>query len=332
MKILKQAVLLIIVIAIIVAGWFYWQHGLLYPSTDDAYLKANVIQIAPQVSGRIVEMDVVAHQKVKKDQLLLKIDPLPYQYALDQAQAAYDLAAKQVGVQAANVVSARSNVMRSEAAFTEARSHAKRIRALVKKGLVNKDEAEHADSLSRQAEATVNTANSELQKAVTALGENSVDNADVRKAAAMLAQAEYDLANTSLIARHSGVLGDVNIRVGNVVRSNQPLFPMVEDHEFWIEANFKETDLQHIRPGQPVTIRLDMYPDIIIQGAVESVSPASGASFSLLPPENATGNWVKVTQRFPVRIAVMKADNMPDLRIGSSASVTVDTVSAAVNK
>lgn len=326
MKILKQAALLILVVAIISVGWFYWQHGLLYPSTDDAYLKANVIQIAPQVSGRIVELDIVAHQKVKKGQLLLKIDPLPYQYALDQAQAAYDLAAKQVGVQAASVVSARSNIMRAQATLTDARSHTKRIQSLLKKGLVNKDQAEHADSVYRQAQAAVSAEESELQKAVKALGENNVDNADIRQAAAALAQAKYDLDNTAVVARHSGVLGNVNIRVGNVIRANQSLFPMIEDDEFWIDANFKETDLQRIKPGQLVTIELDMYQDNSIQGVVDSISPASGASFSLLPPENATGNWVKVTQRFPVRIAVLMDKNLPELRIGASATVTVDTV------
>ena len=279
MKIIKNVALFAIVIAVIIAGWFYWQHSLLYPSTDDAYLKANVIQIAPQVNGRIVELNVVAHQKIKKGQLLLKIDPLPYQFALDQAQAAYDLASKQVGVKAASVISARSKVIRAQATLIDARSHAKRIQSLVKNGLVNKDKAEHAESLSRQAQATADAEKSELQKAIEALGENSIDNADIRRAAAMLAQAKYDLDNTEIVARHSGVLGDVSIRVGNIVRSNQPLFPMVEDHEFWIEANFKETDLQNIKPGQSSLIQLDMYPDTTINGVVESVSPASGASF-----------------------------------------------------
>ena len=332
MKILKQLIFLFIAIVTVVAGWFYWQHSLQYPSTDDAYLKANIIQIAPQVSGRIVELDVVAHQKVKKGQILLKIDPLPYQYAHEQARAAYDLATKQVGVQAAAVVSARSNVLRAQASLTDASSHSKRMQLLVEKGLINKDESEHADSVRRQSQATLDSVKSELQKAVKALGKNSVDNADIRKAAAKLAQAKYDLDNTSVVARQSGVLGDVDVRVGNIVRSNQPLFPMVEDHEFWVEANFKETDLRRIKIGQQVAIELDMYPGMIINGAVESVSPASGASFSLLPPENASGNWVKVTQRFPVRIRVLKNKGLPDLRIGSSALVTVDTVNAVVNK
>ncbi|RLA03318.1 MAG: HlyD family secretion protein, partial [Gammaproteobacteria bacterium] len=117
--------------------------------------------------------------------------------------------------------------------------------------------------------------------------------------------------------------------VGNVVGTNQPLFPMVEDHEYWVEANFKETDMQRLKIGQPVNIKLDMYSDVLIKGVIESLSPASGASFSLLPAENATGNWVKVTQRFPVRITVLMDDDLPDLRIGSSASVVVDTTDKA---
>ena len=280
MKKIKQTAAVIIFIATVIAGWFYWQQSLLYPSTDDAYLKANVIQISPQVSGRIIELNVTSHQKVNKDQILLKIDSLPYQYALDQAQAGYDMAAKQVGVEAANVVSARSNVLRAEATLVEARNHANRINTLVKKGLTNKDQAEHASTLHRQAEASLNTEKSELEKAIKALGENSIDNAQIRKAAAVLAQAKFDLDNTVITAGHSGILGDVNIRIGNVVRINQPLFPLVEDHEYWIEANFKETDLQRIKLQQPVAITLDMYPGINIMGTIESVSPASGAELA----------------------------------------------------
>jgi membrane fusion protein (multidrug efflux system) len=149
---------------------------------------------------------------------------------------------------------------------------------------------------------------------------------DVARAA--LDRARLNLSYTRITAPVSGILGKIQVRPGDVVQSGQQLFPLVDDKTYWIDANYKETDLERIRSGQTATISMDMYPDETFHGVVESVSPASGAAFSLLPPENATGNWVKVTQRFPVRVRVTGSNADAPLRIGASCSVTIDTTQA----
>ncbi|WP_394175306.1 HlyD family secretion protein [Thalassotalea litorea] len=324
-KPLQLVLALVIVLIVGFAGYRYYQHTVSYPSTDDAYLKANVIQISPLVSGRVAKVSVKSHQSVKRNQVLLALDPLPFRYELARAKAAFDLASKNVGVQATAVTSAQSNLIRVKAARDDAKSHSNRIQQLFEQKVVTEEQAQHAKAQFEQAQAGVNQAEAELDKAVKALGKDNEENADIRQAAAVLEQAKYNLANTVIKAPYEGFLGDVNVRVGNVIHTNQMLFPLVEAHEYWVDANFKETDLTRIKVGQPAVIELDMYPDVSLKGHVASLSPASGASFSLLPPENATGNWVKVTQRFQVRIAIEKTDDLPELRIGASANVVVDS-------
>jgi membrane fusion protein (multidrug efflux system) len=151
----------------------------------------------------------------------------------------------------------------------------------------------------------------------------------IQTARLKLAQAQLDLSHSVITAPADGILGEVSIQPGDYIMTGEDLFPMVDSSSVWVAANFKETDLERIHPGQPVSIDLDMYPKQSYRGEVESVSPASGAAFSLIPAQNATGNWVKVTQRFPVRIKVMDKDHTLPLRLGSSASVTIDTTAAA---
>jgi membrane fusion protein (multidrug efflux system) len=148
----------------------------------------------------------------------------------------------------------------------------------------------------------------------------------LRGAAAQLDKATHDRVRTHVTAPAGGWVTNISVRPGNVVQAGTPAFAVVEDGNWWVDANFKETDLGRIKPGQPATIRLDMYPGTTFEGIVESISAGSGASFSVLPPENATGNWVKVTQRFPVRVKITSQPD-PDkpLRMGASATVKVDT-------
>jgi membrane fusion protein (multidrug efflux system) len=152
----------------------------------------------------------------------------------------------------------------------------------------------------------------------------------LRSAAAGLDKATHDRVQTHVTAPASGWVTNVSLRPGAIVQAGTPAFAIVEDGDWWVDANFKETDLGRIKPGQTAAIRLDMYPGLTLDGVVESISAGSGATFSVLPPENATGNWVKVTQRFPIRIKITNAPN-PDkpLRLGASASVTIDTTEPA---
>ena len=168
-------------------------------------------------------------------------------------------------------------------------------------------------------------AQAQLEQAKQELGSPGQHNARIRAAEAAVAKAELDLAHARITAPAAGLLGEIEIRPGSFAAAGQNLLPLVESGSFWVDANYKESDLALIRPGQPATVTVDMYPDRTFAGVVQSVSPASGVAFSLLPPENATGNWVKVTQRFPVKVVITDTDPAHPLRIGASSQVTIDT-------
>lgn len=251
-----------------------------HPSTDDAYVQANIINIAAQVTGPVASIAVKDHELVAKDQLLFTIDPQRFQIAVDKAAA---------------------TVAGQRAALLLAEQNAKRILKLVKMG--------------QQAKASGDQAQSQLDNA----------KAELEAGEAQLAAAELDLKHTRVTAPRAGIITAFLLRPGNNVVANTTLFMLVEQKHFWIDANFKETQIARIKPGQPVKIKLDMFPKHVFKGRVDAVSSASGATFSLLPPENASGNWVKVTQRFPVKIMLDDPNPAYPLRMGATATVTVDT-------
>jgi membrane fusion protein (multidrug efflux system) len=196
---------------------------------------------------------------------------------------------------------------------------------LVGKGTLPAAKGDDARATLEEAQAALAEARAHLEQARQDLGSSGEHNARIRAAEAVVARAKLDLSHTRITAPALGVLGEVDIRAGTFVEAGEHLFPLVENHSFWVDANFKETDLARIHPGQPAMVTVDMYPDKTFTGVVRSASPASGVAFSLLPPENATGNWVKITQRFPVRVAITDPDPARPLRIGASSEVTVDT-------
>jgi membrane fusion protein (multidrug efflux system) len=314
----------VVVVGGAIGGYLYWHHTTVYPSTSDAYVHASTVTIAPQISGRISLLPVHDHQHVEKGQLLVQIDPQPFRIALDRAKANLEMAKQQSRAAKAAVAAAHATVAERRANLKDAAEHAARILALYRKHTVSKAAVDDAVEKRDSARAALIQAKDALQKAIQQQAAAG-DKASVQVAQAALEQARLDLSYTRITAPASGVLGTINVRVGNVVNQAQALFPLVEDKSFWVDANFKETDVARIRPGQPATITVDMVPGKTFHGTVNSVSPASGTAFSLLPPENATGNWVKVRQRFAVKIPLAGQDPDPPLRIGASAEVTVDT-------
>jgi membrane fusion protein (multidrug efflux system) len=255
-----------------------------HPSTDDAYVQANTINVAAQVTGPVANVFVNDHQVVKKDQLLFTIDPRPFQIAVEKATAA--LAAQQAGL-------------------VLAEQNANRMLGLVAMG--------------QEPKATGDQAKSQLDSA----------HAELMADQAQLDAAKLDLQHTQITASRDGVITQFILRPGNNVVADNTLFMLVEQENFWVDANFKETQVSHIKPGQPVNIVLDMFPKHVFHGIVDAVSSASGSVFSLLPPENASGNWVKVTQRFPVKILIQNPDTNFPLRAGATATATIDTTQRA---
>jgi membrane fusion protein (multidrug efflux system) len=251
---------LVALLVAVIAGYSYWQYATLYPSTDNAYVQANMVQIAPLSSGLITEVNVKEFSHVRSGDVLVRLDPTPFEAALKIAEARLTLAQQQATGAAAQSPAAKANI--------------------------------------NQAQAGVD-------------------------------QARFELDHATIKAPTDGIIGKVRVRAGSIARAGVSLFPLVDTSQWWVDANFKETDLARIKPGQKATINIDLFPSREFTGVVESVSPASGSAFSLLPSENSTGSWVKTTQRFPVRVSLTLKPDDPELRIGASATVTVDTTESS---
>lgn len=277
----KKALALASIFVILAVGAIlYWLYSLQFVSTDDSYVNANVVQIAPQVSGQILDLKVINNQQVTKGQILFIIDPQPFQLALKQAQA-------QLVIDQANLVNAQIS--------------SKRIFELAKEGVVAAQARDDA-----------------LAKLDSAQGQVSVDKAAIETA-------QLNLTYTTVIAPTDGWVSNMTLRPKDTVNANQPQFALISSDLYWVDANFKETDLGRIKIGASAKIKVDMYPDYEFDGKVESISGGSGNAFALLPPQNATGNWVKVTQRVPVKVIILHPDPAYPLRIGTSAIVTIPT-------
>ncbi len=267
---------------------------------------------------------VVNHRAVKASDVLLTIDPASFDLAVRQAQARLQQAQESLAAADAQVDVAKAQVATATANAQEAERHADRINALAAKGSASKDESDSAQQARLDAQDALASARAALTAAKATRGATGEDNAGLKAARAAHAQARLDLEHTRVTAPADGTVGELDLRPGSFVTAGSPLFALVEDAPVWVDANYKETDLPRIRPGQPATVTVDLLPGRTFRGVVEGLSPASGAAFSLLPPENATGNWVKITQRFDVRVRIL--DPVPELRVGASAEVRVDTV------
>ncbi|ELL0558717.1 HlyD family secretion protein [Vibrio vulnificus] len=306
------------------AMYLSWQYSDSHPSTEDAYVRAKILSVAPQVQGQVVTVEAKDFQAVNKGDLLLKIDARPYLLAVKQAKAAYQLAVQQHDVADKQVTEAVAGLDAARSNLTEAQLAYKRIDSLVARKLASAQDLDTAKNKLANAQASLEQARASVEKAIANRGEEGAEAAVVQQAAAQLAQAELNLSYTDITSPVDGIAGEINTHVGSVVSVGQTLFPVIIKDSYWVRANFKETDLTHIKPGMEAEVVIDMYPDRVWKATVEELSPASGTSFSLMPPENATGNWVKIKQRFPVRLALNVPKDAPQLRVGASTEVTVD--------
>jgi membrane fusion protein (multidrug efflux system) len=322
-KIIKWSIAGLILIAMIVAAFYYWHQSQLYVSTDNAYVNADRIEMAAQVSGPVTRVWVRDQQTVRAGEVLFEIDSQPYQLAIDAAEAQLEMAYQGSTQERAAVEAARALVIQRTAELANARSNEKRSRELTEQKLISAQNAETVATQARTAEAAVSAAQANLQQALGALGQAGARNAAVRAATAQLAQAQLDLSHTRVMAPAGGLLANFDVRPGTMIQAGVPIFTIIDDREFWVDANFKETELRRIKPGQSATIEVDMYRGHDFRGEVQSLSGGAGQAFSLLPAQNATGNWVKVTQRVPVRVRVLNPDPNYPLRIGTTATVRV---------
>lgn len=331
MRMLRPILLIAVPAVAIVGALLWWLWGGRYISTENAYVKADIVHVSTEVSGRVIEVALKDHAQVKPGELLLKIDPEPYKLALDKAEAELDQTRAHVEALRAEYRGAKSELKEAGERLQFFDAQRSRQKLLVDKGVGRAFVMEEADSNADAAHTRVNGARQKMQRVLAQLGGNpEIETAAhpiVREKMAARDRAKYDLDRTVVFAPLGGLAVNVKLLPGEQIRAATPLFAIVSDATAWVEANFKETELTYVRPGQSATVVLDIYPDVTWKGEVESISPATGAEFALLPPQNASGNWVKVVQRLPVRLKLLRADGgdgMP-LRAGMTATVTVDT-------
>lgn len=310
-------------------GVYYLEFIAPYESTDDAFIAAHVTPVAPQVAGRVAQLFVKDNQEVKPGELLLQIDPRDYQAKLDQEQANFTAAESrlqqakaQFAADQARVGQEKANVVAAEAQAKQAESDYKRYQSVGDQG-VSASQLDLAGTQARSAAAEVDAArNKELAaEAQASLDQASIQTAaaEVQRSAAAVRQAQLDLSYTQVKAPEAGYVTHRTVEAGAYVQTGQALLALVPKH-VWVVANFKETQLTHMHPGQPVRLEVDAYPQLKLKGRVDSIQRGSGASFSLLPPENASGNYVKVVQRVPVKIVLDSISN-PNVVLGPGMSV-----------
>jgi membrane fusion protein (multidrug efflux system) len=280
--------------------------------------------MAPQVTGQVVEKYVEPNEAVKAGQPLFKIDPRPFQDRLNDALASQVLTNQTVLAQQQNVISLGDLVKQQQALIDSTQQELTRLQPLLADQLAAQIQGiQLRDTLASQ-QAKLASLQAELQQAIIEFGDQAVQDARRQQAAAAVALAQLNLEWTVVKAPADGWVTQFNLRVGDVVQVGEPLFPFIEAGHWWIDANFKETKLDRIAVGQSVTFTVDMYPGQTFHGTVHSLSRGVAASFSLLPPQNTTGNWVKVTQRVPVRVLVEEMPAFP-FRLGASVEAQVDT-------
>nr|WP_105385896.1 HlyD family secretion protein [Neorhizobium alkalisoli] len=325
------------------AGWYgynWWTDGRFLVSTDDAYVEGNLAVISPKVSGYVAKVNVVENQSVKAGDPLVTLDNGDYKLALEKAEAAIESANLAIARIDAQIVGAQAALEQSkaqqgalEAAVRGAEITQKRASELAAKSVGTTADLDNAKIALEQARANLVAGQAAVASADANIGLLQAQRKEavntVRTQELARDQAARDLSFTVLKAPYDGVIGNLAVQTGDLVSAGKRLASLVPLTELYIEANFKETQIGHLQPGSKVRVHVDAYEDQPIVGTVESIAPASGAVFSMLPPENATGNFTKVVQRVPVRISIPKEDLVREhLRAGLSVVVDVDTRTA----
>ncbi len=328
-RLLVAAAVLVVLGVAAWGGLWWWNHRYLV-STDNAYVRASVALITPRVAGTVTELAVEENRPVSQGDLLARLDPTDYEMKVHEAEAALDEARQQLETERSQVRAADSAVVLAQAELDLAGRDYARVEQLARQKVASPDELDRSSTALRVDRARLESAKQDAERARAALG-IALDAPDtaapiVRRAAANRDEAALLLSYTQIRAPFDGVLATRDVQLGQHVDMGQVMMRIVPLRRAYVEANFKETQLEGVRIGQPATIDADIYPGFDYHGVVDSLAPGTGAAFSLLPPENATGNWIKVVQRVPVKIRLTEpppADH--PLRVGLSVVATIDT-------
>ncbi|MDD2902252.1 MAG: HlyD family secretion protein [Syntrophales bacterium] len=324
--------LIVLVLLMAGAGLGYWYYLRIFVSTDDAYVTGHVGVVSPRVAGRVEKVLVDNNQFVQPGEVLLTLDPTDYEVAVAQAEGNLNRLRQDMAQRYVKVATAQAKIAETEANYHHAITDQQRYANLYDRKVVPKQTLDRVNTQLKVTRALLKQAGEELREALAVIGGSTSIPLEkqpvIKEAKARLEEARLNLGYTRVTAEVAGYITRRQVQPGNWVRPGQPLMMLVplEARELWIEANYKETQLTHVFIGQPATITVDTYPGTKFKGKVDSIMSGTGSAFSLLPPENATGNWVKVVQRIPVKVVLLPPlpENQP-LRLGMSTEVTIDT-------
>ncbi|MDN5786465.1 HlyD family secretion protein [Pseudorhodobacter sp.] len=331
-----RALMLSVPLLLMLAGGYVWLTGGRYVSTDNAYVHQPIVSISPDVSGRIIKVDVTENQAIAAGARIFQIDPVPFRIALDEADAALAAARLSVGQLRAGYATAQATLAAAEHIKDVHSREFERQQTLAGRGIASAAALDEATTAVYTADSNVKLAQAGVASAAAALGGDPGVETDtfpgVRAAIARRAAAERDLSMVDVVAPVAGNVSQIeSLNIGHYVTPGVSVASIVETANTWIEANYKETQLENLQIGQPVEVEIDAYPGVSLHGTVESIGAATGSQFALIPAQNATGNWVKVVQRLSVRVSVLPNANHP-LRDGMSANVSIDTGFSRLDK
>jgi multidrug resistance efflux pump len=301
----------------------------LTPYTPQGVVQAFVVGVAPEVAGRVIEVNVEDNQKIPAGQVLFQVDPEPYQIAVEKAEADVAAAGQSIGADTAGVSAAQANVTEAHANLTNVNEQTARTLELVKKGVFAKARGDQATAQRDTAKAQARKAEAELKQAQESLGPKGADNPQLRAATAALAKAQRDLIETKVLAPTDGLITNLQLTLGQFAPAGQPVLTFIDTRSHWIIASFRENSLQHVKEGAPVEIVFDVLPGQIFTGHVESigwgVENFNEGQFGGLPTINNQSGWIRDPQRFPVRIELDSEKYLVGLRHGSQANVIIYT-------
>jgi membrane fusion protein (multidrug efflux system) len=314
------------VVLIVAAVEYVYHRDSLYPSTDDAYIKARYVKVASLLNGKIDRVAVRENEWVKKGQVIFTLDSTEYKMSLEGAKTKLAIAKQKAAAAKEGVAAAEQEVQKGAAELALVKRDTERTLELVARNDIPKNEADEANTKLKASETSFHAAEHKLAELKLESGEGNPENPYIKAAEVDYQHAQYQLSHTTYVAATDGLVTNLKLHPGDLVSAGQPLFVIIDPSLFWVEANFSEHKLIRLKPGQPASIHIDMYPNVTFHGVLQSISNSSGDSFSLLPAQNASGNWIKVAQRFPVVIDMTHFDYAKyPVRIGASCEVVVDT-------
>ena len=325
----RFVLMLVVPIVAVLYGAGLWAESLRYVNTENAYVKSHVLAVSADVSGRVVEINARDNQVIKKGDTLFRIDPHSFQLEVDAKLAQFDTIRLEIEAKRVAYRAGLKAIEESREAVRYMDQEHNRAVELTKRGVgttAKQDAAKHDLEMAKRQLTTREESN---QMILAELGGNPNRKAEqdpkYHKLLADYGVAQLDLERTVIRAPADGVASHVKLRLGEYVRAGTPVFAMVESGDAWIEANLKETQLTHVVLGQKAKVVADAFPDETFDAVVESISPATGAEFALLPPQNASGNWVKVVQRIPLRLHITDPEGRRKLRAGMTVTIDIDT-------